>query len=174
MKKPKGVTLQMGFLADTKKPKFRFSSLQEGVRPQYDGMVFPRGGIRLDLLYGTIKRPVPKFYKKEFWSSDRVKKEQNTNPWNSGKHWFVLHIPFCIGFLFSICLGWGKNQPGFYIGLKTYVVNHISAYLKKYSPDHNDTFIIINGEPVMTWCNKSELGNKYLCPSVSIRKDLVD
>lgn len=174
MNKPQGITLQMGFLKETKKPQFHCSKLQAGIRPQYNGLVFPRGGVRLDAVWGTIKRPVPRFYKKEFWSRDYVKKEQNTNAWNSGNHWFVLNIPCCAGLLLSACFGWGKNQPGFYVGLKSYRVDHISSFLKKYSPDHDDMFVVVNGEPVLTWCSQSELGNEYLCPSISIRKDMVD
>ncbi len=65
-----------------------------------------RFGFRLDILLGTLRRPVPKIYKREFWlrhakspgDPNYVTKETAINPWNSGHHWFGLTIPVCPGF----------------------------------------------------------------------------
>jgi hypothetical protein len=65
--------------------------------------------------------------------------------------------------------GAGERQPGFYIGTKTYEVNRISQNRKIYTSDRND---IIRNE--IAWGKESEKGNIYLCPSISIRDDLVD
>lgn len=173
MYSPVGIT----FCIVWEKPWLLFSKLQNGVRPmKEDGFTpYRTGGIRLDLLYGTLKRPIPKFWKKEFWSRNYIIKEQATNPWNSGNFWFVLSIPFMVGFFLSVSIGFGKRQPGFYFGLKTYVVDHISCQAKQYNPDGFDEFLFDDDEnPILTWCKRDEIGTRYLCPSFSIREDLVD
>lgn len=100
------------------------------------------GGIKVDLLFGKIKRPVLNPFAKQ-------------NPWTSGNHWFVIDIPFPLPALF-ISLGFGKRgrQFGFYFGCKTYRIDHISNAGK--------------------WCDESEMGNIYLCPSFSIRETMWD
>ena len=139
------------------------------VRPSRDVIDARYGGFKFDLLAGTMRRPIPRFWKGEFWSQDYMIKEPATNPWNSGNHWFVLTIPIMVGAFLSFCYGAGERQPGFYIGMKTYEVNRISQNRKIYMPDRND---IIGND--IAWGNELEKGNIYLCPSASIRDDLVD
>lgn len=141
------------------------------VRPSRNGIDAKYGGFKFDILYGTARRPIPKWYK--FWrfldSRDYVKHETEFNPWNSGNHWYIQTMKKYVGMFLSISFGHGKRQPGFYIGTKTYEVNRISQNLKIYKPDRND---IITDD--IAWGDKSEKGNIYLCPSGSIRDDLVD
>jgi len=72
------------------------------------------------------------------------------NPWTSGNQWFVIRIPIIPTFFISISFGKRGNQCGFYFGCKTYKVDHISNEGK--------------------WAKDKEIGNIYLCPSMSIRK----
>ena len=139
------------------------------VRPSREGVDARYGGFKFDIVVGRVRRPVPRFYKPEFWSRDYVKKEQETNPWNSGKHWFIFTLPVFLGFFVSACMGRGEGQPGFYLGFKTYKVNKISQNLKIYKSDRDD--IITNA---IAWGDESEKGSVYLCPSGSVREDLVD
>jgi len=102
-------------------------------------------GLKLDLHFGTWKRPVMKPWAK-------------SNPWTDGKHWFVMFIPAMIGAFFSFFVKFGNKEPGFYIGTKSYRVDDISA------PQRVDG----------AWAKESDRGNVYLCPSFTIRGDLVD
>jgi hypothetical protein len=125
-------------------------------------------GAKLDLHFGTWKRPVARLYQ---WRWDKWRPRSNWgNPWNSGDHWFVLGGFPCIGAFVSLFVKIGKKEPGIYLGTKTYKVDHISSQLK----DKNDTYITKDGKPVYTWATEKEQGNIYLCPSLSIRADLVD
>ena len=145
------------------------------VRPSLDGIDAKYGGFKFDLLAGTMRRPIPRFWKKEFWSQDYMTKEPATNPWNSGNHWFVLTIPWMIGFFISICYGAGKRQPGFYFGLKTYEVNEISQGLGVYDIGNSQEYLVKLPYPqYVAWGRYDEKGNIYLCPSASVRDDLVD
>lgn len=143
-------------------------------------------GVRFDLLFGTLRRPIPKFFKKEFWLGNAkdpgdlnyVRKESAINPWNSGNHWFVLSIPIMPAFFFSICCAIGKNkdgtwkQPGGYIGFKTYQVDQISSQLLDY--ETQEYLYNESGDPIYTWPTEEEQGNMYLCLSATTRSDLVE
>jgi len=168
LNKPIGITFEIG-RADSGWFWYLGRLKLRKMRPSLDGLDATFGGIKLDIAIGKWRRPVPRFYKPEFWSRDYVKKEQATNPWNSGNHWFILSIPVMLGLFASISYGAGERQPGFYIGTKTYEVNRISQNKKIYKPDRND-FI---GNDI-AWGDASEKGNIYLCLSASIRDDLVD
>jgi len=140
------------------------------VRPSLSGVDARHGGFKLDLMVGKLRRPIPRFYRwRFFFNKDYVSHETEFNPWNSGNHWFVLTIPIMVGVFLSVCYGAGERQPGFYIGMKTYEVNRISQNRKTYMPDRND---IIGND--IAWGDESEKGNIYLCPSASLRDDLVD
>lgn len=184
MNKPYGISVEIGF--DNKGiPHFHILKQRlQTIRPYIkdndnNWIIAPRGGFKFDLGIGTMRRPIPKFWKKEFWSRDYVTKEQATNPWNSGNHWFVLTIPFIPYFFTSICYGSGEKQPGIYFGFKTYKITEnipcIECQLKKYKDDKNDVFIYdSNTKPILTWCNEKDIGHTYLALSASIRDDMVD
>ena len=71
----------------------------------------PKGwGIELELVWGKMIRPVPKFWKKGFW-----KGEDEYNPWKGGEYWFIIRCPM-IGPFISVALG----RYGVYLGLKTF------------------------------------------------------
>ena len=157
------------------------------------------GGLKFDLMLGKLRRPIPRFYRWSFFfNKDYVSHETEFNPWNSGNHWFVLtlsplftlllanllawanvlfiiypvwvvFLPFLLNMFMSVCYGAGERQPGFYIGMKTYEVNRISQNRKIYMADRND---IIRND--IAWGSESEKENIYLCPSASLRDDLVD
>lgn len=142
-------------------------------------------GMRFDILFGTLRRPIAPFWKKEFWLTNAksygdpnyVRKESATNAWNSNNHWFVLTVPIMPAFFFSACVFGGKKedqvrQPGGYIGFKTYKVDQISSQLLDYETQeyqYNE-----NGEPIYTWAGAEEQGNLYLCLSATTRSDLVE
>jgi len=137
-------------------------------------------GIRFDISFGTLRYPVSPFYKKEFWLTNArrfgdknyIEKESNTNGWNSGKHIFTITIPFMPAFFISACLGNKKTQPGFYLGFKTFKVDHISSQLLNYETQEYQ--FDENGDPIYTWATKEEQGNFYLCLSASTRSDLIE
>jgi len=174
MKKPIGISLEIGksdrgwfwYLGRLKLLQVRPSHYKVGeswVPAKY-------GGLKLDLMIGKLRRPIPRFYRWSFFfNKDYVSHETEFNPWNSGNHWFVLTLPIMIGAFLSFCYGAGERQPGFYIGMKTYEVNRISQNRKIYMPDRND---IIRND--IAWGSESEKENIYLCPSASLRDDLVD
>jgi len=126
---PHGISLEVGFDDKGVHPHILKQRMQT-IRPWINGKVAPRGGFKFDIGIGTMRRPIPKFWKKEFWSKDYVTKEQNTNPWNSGNHWFVLTIPFMPYLFISCCYGAGKRQPGFYFGFKTYQISDKNSCLE--------------------------------------------
>jgi len=176
MKKPKGISFEIGCADDNGSRKwFRYLGPQKllHIRPTLNGVNAKHGGIKLDLMIGKIRRPIPKFY--IFWrflqcfNKSYVKRETEFNPWNSGNHWFILTIPVWIGFFISASYGKEEKQPGFYFGFKTYEVNRISQNRKIYRPGGNDIF-----RKEVAWGSEFEKGNIYLCPSASIRGDLVD
>lgn len=142
-------------------------------------------GLRIDLLFGTLRRPIPKIWKKEFWlrnakdygDTNYVIKESTTNPWNSGNHWFVLTIPIMPAFFVSACLAIKKVNgklilPGFYVGFKSYLVDYISSQLLNYETQEYQ--FDKEGNPIFTWASKEEQGNQYLAISGSIRSDLIE
>ena len=177
-KKPIGVSFEIGcYKKNNKRKWFVYIGKQKPlhIRPTVNNTNADYGGFKLDLSIGKLRRPVPKFYKKEFWSKDYYTKEQNTNPWNSGNHWFVLSIPCAPSFFLSICYGPGKNQPGFYVGCKTYEVNATSQGLGLYNYGNPEQILHKHRYPTfVAWGKSWEKGSIYLCPSASIRKDLVD
>ena len=135
------------------------------------------GGLKLDLVLGKVRFPVPKFWKKEFWSQDYMVQEPATNPFNSGKHWFVLSLltfiwPFiCFAFPYK-----GERQPGFYLGAKTYHVNEISQGFGRY--DIGNPEVLLEKAPyplVLAWGKQSDVDKVYLCLTGSVRlTDMVD
>ena len=177
-KKPKGFSFEIGCVEDNGRKWFCYLGKQKflHIRPTcfINGVMTNahHGGFKLDISFGTLRRPIPKFWKKEFWAKDYMIQEPNTNPWNSGNHWFVLTIPVFIGIFLSISYGAGKRQPGIYIGCKTYEVNKISQDLIDYSAGEPWVQAVYKDE--IAWGDKKEKGNIYLCPSASIRDDLVD
>ncbi len=174
MKKPIGITFEVG-----KSDRGWFAYLGKlkllQVRPshhQRNGSWVPakHGGFKFDIVIGKLRRPIPRLYKWAFWADKNyVSHESAFNPWNSGNYWFVYTFPIEIGLFFSLCYGAGERQPGFYVGTKTYEVNQISQDRKIYKPDRNDVFL-----PRIAWGKASEKGNIYLCPSASIRDDMVE
>jgi len=182
MKKPIGLSFEIGCAEKRiglKKSRkwFCYFSKQKllHIRPTLNGINAKHGGLKIDINIGTLRRPIPKFWKKEFWSRDYMTQEPFTNPWNSGNHWFVLTIPLFIGIFISICYGAGERQPGFYIGCKTYEVNEISQGLGKYDAGNPENYLHKYPYPEnVAWGKTNEVGNIYLCPSASLRDDLVD
>jgi|AntAceMinimDraft_18_1070375.scaffolds.fasta_scaffold264989_1 hypothetical protein len=175
-KKPKGISFQLGIDENGFHPRISWLETTT-LRPRVNGKPAKYGGIRFDLVFGTYRCPMPKFWKKELYLNPRkhyVEKEQNTNTWNSGNYWFKFTLPCVPGFYLFAAYG-KKKQPGFYFGFKSYEVNNISCQLKEYKEDRNDIFIFDkNGKPVLTWCDENEIGNRYICFSVTIRDDIVD
>jgi len=130
------------------------------------------GGIKLDLTYGTMRSPIPKFWKKEFWSRDYMVREPAANRWNSGNHWFTLTVPRWIGFFIFVAFGFWSIQPGFYFGFKTYLVDKISQNLIDYSVGNPEVQAIYKDE--CAWGKDTEKGSYYMVFSLAIRKDMVD
>lgn len=174
MKTPVGISIEIG--RDEQGWFGYFGKLKLlKVRPSRNGIDAKHGGFKLDLLCGKLRRPIPKFWKREFWAKDYMTKEPVTNPWNSGNHWFVLTIPWTLGLFLSVCYGAGGRQPGFYVGMKAYEVNEISQGLGKYDVGNPQEYLIKWLYPqYVAWGRHDEAGNVYLCPSASIRADLVD
>jgi len=184
MEKPIGISLEIGFDnsgSHCNLLKQRLQSIRPWTKQDGKWKIAPYGGFKFDLTIGTFRRPIPKFWKKEFWSRDYITKEQNTNPWNSDNYWFILSIPWFPSFFISCCYGKGEKQPGFYFGWKTYRIMDLSqghiveCQLKQYMTDRNDKFIFDNdNNPILTWCNINDLGKTYTCLSASIRDDLIE
>ena len=179
IKKPIGISFEFGCAeVEGKRKWFVYLSKQKliHVRATYPingNMINARyGGFKLDLNLGTLRGPIPKFWKKEFWSRDYMTQEPATNPWNSGKHWFVLTIPICIGIFISACFGLGEKQPGFYFGMKTYEVNRISQNLIDYSI--GDPSKLATWTDKLAWGKEEEKGNIYLYFSMTLREDMVE
>jgi hypothetical protein len=173
MRKPIGITFELGkskdgwFVCLGKLKLLR-------VRPSHKGKDARYGGFKFDFCLGSLCRPVPRFWKREFWSRDYKIKDPATNPWNSGNHWFVLRIPWFIGLFLSLSFGSGKRQPGFYLGCKTYEVNSISQGLGRYDIFTSTSLPKKPYPAFVAWGSKKDCGNIYLCPSLSVRSDLVD
>ena len=187
MKRPYGISLEIG-IDDRGIPHFnilkqRMQTIRPHIKDNYNNWIIaPRGGFKFDIGLGCMRRPIPKFWKKEFWLNPNkhyVEKEQATNPWNSGNAWFVLTIPFMPYFFMSLCYGSGRRQPGFYLGFKTYKISNsvpcVECQLKEYKENRNDKFIYNEDKtPYLTWCNEKDIGKIYLCLSASLRDDLID
>jgi hypothetical protein len=148
-------------------PKLFISWLRKTtIRPQVKEGIAEKGGLRFDLVWGPVVRPIPKFWLPGFW----FKRDQGYNPNHQNCYWFVLRIPFVVGFFLSLGLGWGERQPGFYIGLKSYRVDWSSTGLK----DNYGRFVVVDGKVPLTWPKEGDLNKVYLCPSASLRSDLVE
>lgn len=175
MKKPIGISLEIG---RDEKGWFVYLGKQKmlHIRPTRNNTNARYGGLKIDLSFGTVKRPLPKIYKREYWSKEYMVREPATNPWNSGNHWFVLSIPIPVPtFFVSLCYGAGKRQPGFYFGFKTYEVNAISQGLGRYNVGQPEKVLAKAPYPAnVAWGGIKDVGNIYLAFSFSIRKDLVD
>jgi hypothetical protein len=189
--KPIGITIELG-INKKKLPQLflgpqRFGKIRPRVREQtstYEDTVniAPYGGIKIDFGLGTLRRPIPKFWKKDFWSSD-YRKKMPYNPWNSGNHWFILTIPI-IPYIFVMMMfgRWGKKEitPGFYIGGRTAYVNNWTHWLIDTSkisesgkwPNNKIPWVRDkNGNPILAWGSMKEEGNVYIEPTASIRSD---
>lgn len=111
-------------------------------------------GLRIDLVLGPVCAPIPKFWKLDYWTN-----KSKYVSWTSGNHAGVYKFPCLPGFLFSMCVPWGKNpngtarQPGFYFGTKSYRVDKTSN--------------------AGGWASEKMLGKFYLCFSAAMRHDLV-
>jgi len=192
IKQPKGLSFEFGLFKKFR-PRIYIGELKQfQIRPSFihsNGKleICTYGGIKFDILYGTMRRPIPKFWIPYFWvgggpeSKYYLKNRQLTNPWNSGNHWFVLTLKRMVGLFILICIGNKTTQPGFYIGTKTYKVDKISSQKKDYSKenplgtDQPECWLYNkNGFPIYTWATQREQGNEYLCLSASIRKDMLD
>lgn len=173
MSRPKGITFEIG-IGEGHKPFLYFGRLKlRQVRPtDSDGVAAKHGGFKLDFVYGTMRSPIPKFWKKEFWSTDYMVQEPATNRWNSGNHWFVLTLKRFIGAYVYLSYGPGKYQPGFYFGTKTYEVNRVSQNLIDYTMGDPEKFPVYKNE--CAWGTDDEKGNYYMVFSLSIRGDMVD
>ena len=133
------------------------------------------GGLKLDLMFGRYRCPMPLFWKKEFWAKDYMVQEPVTNSWNSGNYWFILDIPYFLSPFISLCFGLEEKQPGFYLGAKTYEVNEISQGLGRYDIGNPEENLIKWPYPeTVAWGRNNEKGNLYICVSASLRGDMVD
>lgn len=91
----KGYSITFGKSRKDNKYKIKFHKTELGkVRPSLDGEICIHG-IRLDLVWGRIRRPIGKFWKKDFWTGDTYENER-LNAWYSGNHWVIIDIPFSI------------------------------------------------------------------------------
>jgi len=183
MRKPVGFTINIGWNS-WGLPKVVINKQTMGnLRPRIyndEGMLenVKLGGVKFDFGIGTWRRPIPKFWKMDFWNKDyRIKSKYN--PWNSGNHWFVLNIPV-FPYIF-ICAYWkvGDNSPGFYFGGRTAEMNPVSHWLIDYSHiDENGNLSgdfwmrDEDGKPQLAWGTWGEEGNYYVEPTLSIRKDM--
>jgi hypothetical protein len=163
-----GISFNIAFRAKWRPVAWVGALRTRTIRPQTPEGIAPKGGFRFDIVWGPIVRPIPKFWLPGFW----LRRDQGYNPWHQGCYAFILRIPYSIGFFMSAGLGWGNRQPGFYFGLKSYKVDHGSSGLK----NENGWFVIDldTGTVPLTWPKKKDVGRIYLCPSMSIRSDLVE
>lgn len=94
---------------------YPLQSFERGLWPDHDEKGYrPRSwGFKIDLVIGKMIRPIPKFWKPGFWRG-----EDEYNPWKGGKFWFILRIPFMLGFFISMSAG----RFGMYFGCKTFEV----------------------------------------------------
>jgi len=189
---PKGVSIELG--RDEEGWFFNIGKYKDPIRPSRynDNVVAIYGGIKLDFMIGKIARPVPKIYKREFWSTDYFVQEPVTNPWNSGNHWFVFRFPVFPAFFLSVALPFKKIQPGFYIGCKTSQIGYIEHALIDYDAmikRNKETGVYsewaiykwIGEKPnsdlsnyEIAWGSEKDKNTTILVPSFSIRDDLVD
>ncbi len=76
----------------------------------------PEGwGLKADLIWGHMIRPVPKFWLK------------NQNPWKGDEPWFVIRVPMISPFI-SVAAG----KSGVYLGCKTFKVEERHKHLGRY------------------------------------------
>jgi hypothetical protein len=161
-----GISFNLGFLAKWRPSLWIGPLRKRTIRPQTSAGIAPKGGFRFDVVWGPVVRPIPKFWLPGFW----FRRDQGFNPNHQNCYWFILRIPFLVGFFMSAGVGWGERQPGFYVGLKSYEVAWHSAGLK----DHSGNFIYSHGRIPLTWPKYRDIGKTYFSPSVSLRKDLVE
>jgi len=172
--------------------KFIFDYYKQGKYNHRDWKPAAFGGLKIDLGFGKWRRPIPKFWKKAFWpglvawwrkgkisfEEKYMIKEPATNAWNSANHDCVLfwrYFPILPFFFISFCCGKGEKTPGFWFGLRSYLVNKTSQAIGLY--DIGDPWVrLYKAEyPKYTaWGSPKEEGNIYLYPWVQIKKDLVD
>ena len=177
MRKPIGISLEIG---RDDRGWFAYAGKQKllHIRPTRNDTNARYGGLKLDLSLGTVRRPWPKVWKKEYYARDYMTKEPVTNPWNSGNHAFTLlpaWFPPLPTFFLSMCYGAGKKQPGFYIGFKTYEVNTTSQGLGRYDAGNPQQKLEKHPYPAtVAWGSSKEIWRVYLAFSLSVRGDLVD
>ena len=164
MKKPVGLSLEIGINSEwwpslliyrQKLGRLRAKVPEAGPIPNAgdDSLkTFAYFGLKVDLNFGTWRWPVnhwswPPWYPK-------------VSRWNSGKHWFVMTIPFFPGLYISSYVGNKKMVWGFYLGCKTYMMNKNSTSLINETGNH---------WPEMAWGRKEELGNFYIVPTGTLR-----
>ena len=168
---PIGMSIELGFdpLPQLYIGRQRFGNIRPWTRKKDDSIGRAKwGGLKLDFTLGKFRRPVPKIWKKEYWSKEYLVKEPATNPWNSGNHWFVISIPSFPSFFLSLSF----IKPGFYFGWKTYTMNHISSQLLNYRTQEYKSGL--SGVSICAWGNRSEWGNIYTCFSIGIRGEMVE
>jgi hypothetical protein len=134
------------------------------------------GGLKIDIGIGTMRRPIPKFWKKNFWNApSKYIKNTETNPWNSGNHWFVLTIPIFPYIFNSGMIGNKKKKmPGYYIGGRTALVDaltHQKATFNMMDGEVDGWVLDENDKPVYAWGDESENGNIYVELTFSARTD---
>lgn len=188
MKRPCGLSLEIGFgnnetwfpqiyigpqMFGRIRARSRYTLKDFYKRQTIDIAMF--GGLKIDVGFGTVRRPIPKFWKSAFWSRDKQKKNTETQPWNSGNHWFVLTVPLCPYVFLSLLAGSRrKKMPGFYIGGRTSIVDRMT-HQKAIFDRNGDVLEWLNdhekGDPVYAWGYASENGNIYVEPTASIRTD---
>lgn len=133
-------------------------------------------GFRLDIVAGSLKRPVGRLYHWQFWAGDK-----RFNPWNGEKGpWFVIALPVAIGVFVSAMFGrWGNNVPGFYFGLRTADwSNPVDWQLRlDWSKPDSDRAAWAwdeHGRPVSLWAADEDRGRKYLEPTLALRANFDD
>ena len=185
IKKPIGFTFSCGTNSLTEFPQFCFFKQTGNIRPQiYNNGKLEKikfSGFKIDIGIGTWKRPIPKFWKKDFWSRDK-RIQSYYNPWNSGNHWFIITLPYMpYFFICFIPFSFKKYHPGFYLGGRTGEMNHWSHWLldNSYYDENGDLprprpwVRDENGNVVLAWGSWEEEGNIYIEPSVSLRDDML-
>jgi len=98
------------------------SSFEKGLWFDHDECEYqPAGyGIRFHIAWGKMIRPIACFHKIDYWKHLLGLKNsgENYNPWQGGKYWFVLRVPFVIGPFLAIAF----HKYGMYIGFKSFGV----------------------------------------------------
>jgi hypothetical protein len=126
------------------------SSFERGLWWDHDERDYkPQGwGIKFDVLFGKMIRPIPLFWTKKYWQ-DMKSGSQDSNPWKGGSYWKILRIPFMPAFFVSIALG----KYGFYFGCKTFKIEPHHCVPERYGP----------------WVFTEEVGGTFLQLSATTR-----